>query len=489
MLAWLVLGLLAGGLAAWLVGLRSPPLARWVAVAVLVASLVGVGVAWGGASPGRGLLEVQRSWIPSLGVSFHLAMDGLSLAMVLLALVLGLGAVGASWREVTEKVGLFHLSLLWVLAGVVGVFLARDLFLFYLFWELMLFPMYVLIGVWGHEDRLRAAVKFFLFTQAGGLLMLVAIVGLAWSGGDGGPTFGYEALLAADLPATLAFWLMLGFLAGFAVKLPALGLHTWLPDAHTQAPTGGSVILAGLLLKTGGYGLLRFGVPLFPEAAARVAPVAMALGVAGILYGALLAFAQTDLKRLVAYSSVSHMGFVLLGIYAWNDLALAGVVVQMVAHGLATGGLFVLVGLLQERLGTRDLGAMGGFWTSAPRMGAVATVLAMASLGLPGLAGFVGEFLILAGVWQVSPVAAAVAALGLVASVTYNLRLLQRVFHDEPVEATRGGPGPSGSIPDLDLREALMLGGGVALLVWIGLHPQPLLDAVEPALVLLETFR
>jgi NADH-quinone oxidoreductase subunit M len=284
-------------------------------------------------------------------------------------------------------VGLFHLNLMLVLAGVTGVFLALDLFLFYFFWELMLVPMYFLIDLWGHENRHYAAIKFFLFTQLSGLLMLLAILGLHFlhKEATGEATFDYTKLLHTPMGSTAQMLLMLGFFGAFAVKLPAVPFHTWLPDAHTEAPTAGSVILAGLLLKTGAYGMIRFVVPLFPEAAAVFAPIAMTVGVIGIVYGAILAFAQTDLKRLVAYTSVSHLGFVLLGIFVWNKLALQGAVMQMICHGLSTGALFIIVGELQDRIHTRDMRRMGGLWTVAPRMGAVAMFFAMASLGLPGL--------------------------------------------------------------------------------------------------------
>ncbi len=270
----------------------------------------------------------------------------------MLSCFLGIMATIASWTEIQERVGLFHFNLTWTVAGIIGVFLSLDLFLFYFFWELMLIPMYFLIALWGHENRSYASVKFFLFTQVGGLAMLLGILGLYFVHGrqTGIYTFDYSELLGTKMSPNTALLLMLAFLAAFLVKLPAVPFHTWLPDAHTEAPTGGSVILAGLLLKTGAYGILRFAVPLFPGAALQVAPWAMVAGVIGILYGAVLAFAQTDLKRLVAYTSVSHMGFVLLGIFAWNELALQGVIIQILCHGISTGALFMLVGSLQERI-------------------------------------------------------------------------------------------------------------------------------------------
>ncbi len=322
-----------GGLLAWLLDRRSERAARWVALLALVAELalaIGVWVDHGRdlTLTGRGpwLEDFNRAWIPQLGIRFHLAMDGLSLLLVVLTAFLGVTAVLASWTEIRERVGFFHFQLLWVLAAITGVFLALDLFLFAFFWEMMLIPMYFLIAIWGHERRVYAAVKFFLFTQLSGLLMLVAILALYFIHGRqaGTFTFEYTDLLGTTLSPRTAMLLLLGFVAAFAVKLPAVPVHTWLPDAHTEAPTAGSVVLAGLMLKTGAYGLLRFAVPLFPDAAFDLAPVAMLLAVVGILYGALLAFSQIDLKRMVAYTSVSHMGFVLLAVFTWNELALQG---------------------------------------------------------------------------------------------------------------------------------------------------------------------
>jgi NADH-quinone oxidoreductase subunit M len=403
-------------------------------------------------------------------------MDGLSLLLVLLTLFLGLMSVAASWTEITKQVGFFHFNLLWVLAGVLGVFVAMDLFLFFVFWEVMLVPMYFLISVWGHENRVYAAVKFFLFTQAGSLLMLIAILGLVFVHyqNSGILTFDYTSLLGTAMDPALAMWLMLGFFAAFAVKLPVVPFHTWLPDAHTEAPTAGSVILAGLLLKTGAYGLLRFTVPLFPEAAQTFAPVAMGLGVIGILYGGVLAFAQTDLKRLVAYSSVSHLGFVLLGIFAWNALALEGAVMQMLAHGVTTGALFILVGALQERLHTRDMRRMGGLWTTLPRFGAIGLFFAIASLGLPGLGNFVGEFLVLLGAYRVSIPMTVLASLGFVVATIYSLSLVQQTFHGQAREQWR--------VQDLSLRSLALLGAMIVVQVWLGLYPQPVLETAGQAL-------
>ena len=472
----------AGGLLAWAAGRARPDLARWTALAATAAGLVFSVIVWIQSAHVHQLgadlwmAQVNWAWIPQLGIRFHLAMDGLSLLMIVLTYFLGVAGVLASWTGITERVPFFHFNLLWVLAGVVGVFLALDLFLFYFFWELMLVPMYFLIGIWGHENRTYAAIKFFIFTQAGGLLMLLSILGLAFAhrAATGTLTFDYMELVGTPLGPVSGMLLMLGFFIAFAIKLPAFPLHTWLPDAHTEAPTAGSLILAGLLLKTGAYGMLRFAVPLFPDAAARFAPVAMAIGAAGILYGAVLAFAQTDLKRMVAYTSVSHLGFVLLGVFAWNPIALEGVVMQMIAHGLSTGGLFVLVGFLYERLHTRDMSRMGDLWSVVPRMGGFAMFLAMASLGLPGLANFVAEFLVLLGSYRANAAITIVATVGLVLATIYSLWLMQKVFHGRPAETWK--------VPDLRLREAAVLLALVVVLVWLGFFPRPVLDTARPAL-------
>jgi NADH-quinone oxidoreductase subunit M len=323
-------------------------------------------------------------------------------------------------------------------------------------------------------------MKFFIFTQLSGLLMLVAILVLVnlHSTGSGQISFSYFELLNADIPQTIGFWLMLGFFLAFVVKLPGFPFHTWLPDAHTQAPTAGSVILAGILLKTGAYGLIRFTVPLFPAASMEFAPIAMWLGVAGVVYGAFLAFAQDDFKRLVAYSSVSHMGFVLLGVYAWNTLALQGAVMQMIAHGFSTAALFMIAGALQQRLHTRDMNQMGGLWANMPRMGAVTLFFVLASLGLPGLGNFVAEFLVLLGLFQANIWMAVLAASGLIVGAVYSLILLQRSF--------QGAPDDSRQLPDFGALEMLAMAVMMIALIWLGLNPQPVIDLVQPVLTSLD---
>lgn len=476
MLACFMMVFGVGGLLAWGLGGRYPAAPRWIALAACSAAGT-IALTFLPAASGAGwFFELNLPWVTPLGIRLHLGLDGLSLLMLLLTAVLGLMAVAASWTAIQERVGLYYLNLLLTLAGISGVFLALDLFLFYCFWELMLIPMFFLIALWGHENRQRAAIKFFIFTQSGGLLMLLAILGLYAAHGrsTGDYTFDYPRLLGTVLPAGTAFWLLLGFAAAFLVKLPAVPFHTWLPDAHTEAPTGGSVILAGLLLKTGAYGLIRFALPLFPGAAAQLAPTAMVLGVVGILYGAVLAFAQTDLKRLVAYTSVSHLGFVLLGIFAGNTLALQGAVMQMICHGLSTGALFMLVGALDERLHTRDMRRLGGLQALVPRLGAMATVLALASLGLPGLGNFIGEFLVLLGAFPVNAALTAVATLGFVVATVYALWMIAQTFYGPAREPWK--------IADLTGRELTVMLATMAALLWLGLFPQRALDLAAPAI-------
>lgn len=481
-LAWLILIPLIGGLAAWIAARWSNTSARWASLAALTLDSVLLGSLWSGTAArlslmrGTWLAELNAPWIPQLGIGIHLAVDGLSLVLVALTLFLGILSVLCSWTEIRARVGFFHLNLMAILSGILGVFLSLDLFLFYFFWELMLVPMYFLISIWGHENRVYASLKFFIFTQAGGLFMLLSILGIYYIHGrdTGIYTFDYTQLLGTGMPPAVSFWLMLGFLASFLVKIPAFPLHPWLPDAHTEAPTAGSVILAGLLLKTGAYGLLRFVLPLFPDAAMAAGPALMAIAVIGILYGAILSYAQTDLKRLVAYTSVSHMGFVLLGIFAWNVTALQGAVMGMLAHGVSTGALFIIVGLIQDRMHTRDMERMGGFWTIVPRMSAIGLVFGLASLGLPGFGNFVAEFMVLLGTYRINPGAAVFAATGLVFSAIYALWMVQRTFQGEPRH--------KGNIPDLSARETGMLAALILAIFWLGLFPGPVLNTTGPML-------
>ncbi len=475
-LLWFISILMVGGILAWIAGERNVLFSRWISLVALIVNFILSIYIWiqnPADATNTWIEKFSVPWIPAFGISFSLALDGLSLLMLILTFFLGIFAVLISWNEIKERVGFFHFNLLWVLAGITGVFLTMDLFLFYFFWEVMLIPMYFLIGIWGHENRRYAAFKFFIFTQASGLLMLLAILGLYFIHGSqsGTYTYDYFQLLGTTFSAGTGRLLMLGFFAAFAVKLPVVPFHTWLPDAHSQAPTAGSLILAGLLLKTGAYGLIRFVLPLFPVAAAEFAPWAMLLGVIGILYGALLAFAQTDLKRLVAYTSVSHMGFVILGVFAFNQLAMQGVVMQMITHGISTGALFILAGVIYERIHTRDITAMGGFWTKAPFMGTVGLVFVLASLGLPGLGNFIAEFLTLIGTWQANHVLTIFAAIGVVAATAYSLRIMQKVFLGKPVSDK--------ILPDLSLREKFILIPLVVVIIWLGLFPQPIFNTVK----------
>jgi NADH-quinone oxidoreductase subunit M len=477
----LILVPLLGGLAAQLAGRFGPDWPRWIALLALLVDALLL-LAAGNLAPtpdlpsGAWIAHFAMPWVPQLGIAFRLDMDGLSLLLLWLTLALGVVSVVISWKEITEHVGAFHLCLLSATAGIVGVFLATDLFLFFFLWEVMLVPMYFLVAIWGHERRTQAAIKFFLFTQGSGLLMLVSILALAFAHqrATGVFTFDYFALLGTPMAQGTAMLLMLGFFAAFAVKLPVVPVHSWLPDTHTQAPTAGSVLLAGILLKTGAYGLLRFVIPLFPDAAHRFTPVALALGVVGILYGALLAMAQDDMKRLVAYSSISHLGFVLLGIFAWNGLALQGVVIQMIAHGISTGALFILVGALQDRMHTRDMRQMGGLWQRVPKLSAVFLLFAIASLGLPGLGNFVGEFLTLLGTYQTAPVAAILGAVGLVMAAVYALIMVQRAFF--------GPVGDAPMIADLSWRHAGVMAVMIVAIIGLGIFPQPIIDVAAPSL-------
>ena len=464
-----------GGVIAWLSEGLDSKFPRVIALtAVVIDLLVMLTLVGADAGDSGWIVQLNAQWMPRFGISFHLAADGLSVLMMVLTAFLGAVAIGSAWDEITEKTGFFYFNLLWTLAGVIGVFTALDLFLFFFFWEVMLIPMYFIIAIWGHENKNYAAMKFFIFTQVTGMLMLISILALAYFHyvQFGWFSFDYVDLLKVNTSSAIEMWIMLGFFVAFSTKLPSFPFHSWLPDAHSQAPTAGSVILAGVLLKTGAYGLIRFAIPLFPEASMTFAPFAMTLAVISILYCAKVAFAQTDIKRLIAYTSVSHMGFVLLGIYAWNEQALQGAVMTMLAHGLSAAALFMLAGGLQHRIHTRDMDHMGGFWAKVPRLSFVALFFSVAALGMPGLGNFVGEFLALLGAFKANIGLTVAAAFGLIFASVYSLWVIQKVFHG----AYRNSDFDDSHLHDLSRREMFYFGAMMIGLIWMGMYPQSFLD-------------
>jgi NADH-quinone oxidoreductase subunit M len=459
--------------AARLVGLGATLITFVVAVVMLAQFRVGV--------PGL-QNEVRIPWIQigsQWNIEYHLGVDGLSILLVLLTALLVPIALASAWSSVQEQVREFTILFLLLEVGLTGVFLAQDLVLFYVFWEFTLIPMYFLIGIWGGPGKVYAAVKFFLYTLAGSVLMLIAIL---WLGVTQG-TFSMPDLASRTIPASLQTWLFLAFAAAFAIKVPVWPLHSWLPDAHVEAPTAGSVILAGVLLKLGTYGFLRFNLGLFPQAAVRFAPWLAGLAVVGIIYGAMVSYKQTDAKKLVAFSSVSHLGFVVLGLFALNPQGIQGALLQMVNHGLSTGALFLLVGMIYERRHTRDLAEFGGLWKVMPLYGTLMLVVTLSSLGLPGLNGFVGEFTILLGAWGAgqaggalgSYVFAALGAAGVILAAVYLLWMFQKMFQGEVKNKKNLG------LPDLSAREVALLVPILVLILWIGLYPKPFFDLTAPA--------
>jgi NADH-quinone oxidoreductase subunit M len=422
--------------------------------------------------PGYLLIE-DTPWIPAFGIRYTLGLDGISLLMVMLTAFTFCVALAVSWQAITERTTLFLVLMLIMESGIMGVFLSLDLALFYLFWEIMLIPMFFLIGVWGHGRKIYSTIKFFLFTMFGSLLMLLAIIALhllhAKQSGDA--TFGLAELLHTQLPFTTQLVLFAAFFLAFAIKFPLFPLHTWLPDAHTDAPTAGSVILAGLLLKTGSYGLIRFGYPLFPLAAQALTPLFYTLALLGIFYASLVAFAQEDMKRLIAYSSIGHMGYVAIGIATWQPVALSGSILQMANHGVTTGALFCLIGMLDERAHTRDIAAFGGVWGKMPLWSFFFLVFSLTSMGVPGLNSFVGEFLILAGTVKQSPLVVVLSFVGIVLPLIYMVRLVQEVLFQKERQPL--------VLDDLTLREVGILVALLSLDIWVGVHPAPLLDMIH----------
>ena len=481
------------GFACWLVDKLDQQLPRYIALVGMLVTLGLTLVLWQtgtynyelGAQVPTWSAEFLVPWISSLGINIHLAVDGLSLLMVGLTALLGILAVGCSWGEIQKHVGFFHLNLLWSLGGVIGVFLAIDLFLFFFFWEMMLVPIYFLIALWGHKgdagkSRVYAANKFFIYTQVAGLIMLIGILGLVIYGYmmTGNISFNYNFLLGvantldAQVPS-LAYAFMICMFIGFAVKLPVFPLHGWLPDAHAQAPTAGSVDLAGILIKTAAYGLLRFVIPFFPAASAQFADIAIIFGLIGIFYGAWCAFQQTDMKRLLAYTSISHMGFILLAIYAGNILTFQGLMIMMLAHGLSSAALFIMCGQVYERVHTRDLRLMGGIRGQFPYLAFFLMFFVAALVGIPGLGNFIGEFLILMGSYEKFPVFTIIATVSLVFAGLYGLILIHKALFGVPNEEQREHYA---SLKDLNAREVIVLLICAVGLLWLGLYPQSFLD-------------
>jgi NADH-quinone oxidoreductase subunit M len=419
----------------------------------------------------------RHDWIPSFGISYLVGVDGISLLLVVLTAFLTPIALLGSWESVHTRVRAFSIFILLLESAMIGVFVSLDLFLFYVFWDAMLIPMYFLIGIWGYERRIYAAVKFLLYTMAGSVLMLLAILGLAYlqNAATGSYSFDLLKLYGLSIAPRLQSWFFLAFALAFAIKVPLFPFHTWLPDAHVEAPTAGSVILAGVLLKMGTYGFVRLAFPLFPAAAVFFAPVLATLAVVGIVYGALVAMVQPDMKKLVAYSSVSHLGFVVLGISAMNVQGVQGAVYQMLSHGISTGGLFLIVGMLSDRRHTRLIAEYGGLKKVTPHLVAVFLIVTLASIGLPGLNGFIGEFLILLGVFRWNPRMAAFAATGVILSATYMLWMFQRVNYGAVTS------DKNARLVDLRAREWVVIVPIVALAILMGVLPNLFLRPIEPA--------
>jgi len=458
---------------------ESAPFARLIALIVSILVFAETLLLWSrfdAASADFQFVE-RYAWIPRFGIDYYIGVDGISLLLLVLTGFLTPLALLASWESVHKQTRAFCIFVLLLESAMMGVFVSLDLFLFYVFWDAMLVPMYFLIGIWGYDRRVYASVKFILYTMAGSVLMLLAILGLAYQNYVASGVYSFDLLKLYDLrvPPHMQFWFFLAFALAFAIKVPLFPFHTWLPDAHVEAPTAGSVILAGVLLKMGTYGLVRFAFPLFPVVARFFAPALAVLAVIGIIYGALVAMVQPDMKKLVAYSSVSHLGFVVLGIAAMNMQGIQGAVYQMLNHGISTGGLFLIVGMLSDRRHTRLISEYGGLKKVTPRLVAAFLIITLSSIGLPGLNGFVGEFLILLGAFRWSPALAAFAATGVILSATYMLWMFQRVNYG-PVTNEKNA-----SLPDLQPRELAVIVPIIAMAILMGVLPNLFLRPIGPS--------
>ena len=450
-------------------------IALLVAFANFILSLILVG-GFDGTTADFQFVE-KIAWIKTIGIDYHLGVDGLSILLILLTTFISVISIASTWTAITEKVKGFMISFLILETGMLGVFLSLDLFLFYVFWEIMLLPMYFIIGVWGGTRRIYAAIKFVLFTMSGSLLMLLAIIFIYFQNYQytGLYTFDLTVMLDLPIPATAQLWLFGAFALAFAIKVPMFPLHTWLPDAHVEAPTAGSIILAGVLLKMGTYGFIRFCLPLFPVAAYKFMPLISILALIGILYGGLVSAVQKDIKSLVAYSSVAHLGFVMLGMFALNTQGISGSILQMVNHGISTGALFMLVGMIYERRHTRLIEDFGGIAHVMPVFAACFMIIALSSIGLPGTNGFVGEFLILLGMFKTNVTFAVLGTLGIIIAAVYMLWMVQRVFYGECTNEKNK------VLKDINWRERLLLIPLIILVFWIGLYPKPFLKIIEPS--------
>jgi NADH-quinone oxidoreductase subunit M len=457
---------------------RQTTLIRWIANIVAFLGFVVSLPLWFAYDPAGAQFQfVERMpWIPSIGAEYFLGVDGFSVLLILLTTLMGVIAILSSWTAITERVKEYYIFLLVLQSGMIGAFVSLDFLLFFLFWEVMLVPMYFLIGIWGSDRRLYSAIKFFLYTLVGSVVMLLGILALyfhyhevtqVWS-------FDITKYQAANIPTGLQWWLFLAFFLGFSIKVPMFPFHTWLPDAHTDAPTAGSVILAAILLKMGTYGFIRFSLPILPDASRTFVPMMVTLSIIGIIYGALVAMAQKDWKRLVAYSSVSHMGMVTLGMFALNPVGMAGSIIQQLNHGISTGALFLLVGVVYERRHTREISEYGGLSKVMPVYAAVFMIMTMSSIGLPTLNGFIGEFLILQGAFTANIWWAVAAGSGVVLGAAYMLWLYQRTMFGK-IENPKNE-----HLPDLNFREFMTFAPLIILAVWIGIYPAPFLERIDP---------